>query len=189
MNRNDFQPGPLADVDCQPAGERATLVFVRTFAHPPEAVWAALIEPDQLRQWAPFTTDRNLARAGEATLTMVDGAGDAASTESTPASVSVVEPPTLLEYTWGTDVLRWELAPIDGGTRLTLRHTVKDRDWVAKVAAGWHLCLVVAEHLLDGDPIPPIRGEAALDYGWDELNSGYAERLGIADTGNPHDGS
>jgi hypothetical protein len=82
-------------------------------------------------------------------------------------------------------VLRWELAPTAGGTRLTLRHTVKDKDWVPKVAAGWHLCLIVAEHLIDGDPIPPIRGNEAREYGWDELNSAYAERLGITDTGPP----
>jgi uncharacterized protein YndB with AHSA1/START domain len=68
------------------------------------------------------------------------------------------EPPALLEYTWGTDLLRWKLAAIDSGTRLTLRHRVEDREWAPKVAAGWHLCLAVAEHLLDGQPIGPIRG-------------------------------
>jgi hypothetical protein len=47
------------------------------------------------------------------------------------------------------------------------------------VAAGWHLCLDVAEHLLDGQPIGPIRGQDALNYGWDELNDGYAKKLGI----------
>ena len=53
-----------------------------------------------------------------------------------------------------------------------------ERDMLPKVAAGWHLCLVVAEHLLDGDPIPPIRGEAAKEFGWDELSKTYAEELG-----------
>lgn len=180
MNSKDFQPGPLAGVDCKPAGDRWTLVFVREYGHPPAKVWAALTEPEQLGQWSPFTTDRNLGQTGDATLTMVDGADNASVADVTAASVTVAEPPTLLEYTWGTDVLRWELAPTDGGTRLTLRHTVKDKEWVPKVAAGWHLCLVVAEHLLDGDPIPPIRGEAARDYGWDDLSAAYARRLDIA---------
>ena len=65
------------------------------------------------------------------------------------------------------------------GTRLTLRHTVEDRQWVPKVAAGWHLCLDVAEHLLDGDPVGPIRGADARNYGWDELNEAYAAKLGL----------
>ena len=48
-----------------------------------------------------------------------------------------------------------------------------------KVAAGWHLCLVVAERLLDGDAVAPIRGQAAREHGWDELNEAYAAKLGL----------
>lgn len=49
------------------------------------------------------------------------------------------------------------------------------------MAAGWHLCLVVAEHLLDGEPIAPIRGASARDYGWEQLRDRYADKLGIED--------
>ena len=48
-----------------------------------------------------------------------------------------------------------------------------------KAAAGWHLCLVVADHLLEGQPIGPIRGENALNYGWEQLRDAYAEKLSI----------
>lgn len=81
--------------------------------------------------------------------------------------------------------MRWELTPVDAGTQLTLLHTVEDREWVPKVAAGWHLCLDVAEHLMDGDPIGPIRGEDAVNYGWTELNAAYADKLSIPNTGLP----
>jgi hypothetical protein len=65
---------------------------------------------------------------------------------------------------------------------------VEGRDWVPKVAAGWHLCLDVAELLLDGRPIGPIRGDEARNYGWDELNQAYAEKLSIPVTKLPeHD--
>jgi hypothetical protein len=94
-----------------------------------------------------------------------------------PAVVTRAEAPTLLEYRWGDDLLRWELEAVDGGTRLTLHHTVQGPDWLSKVAAGWHICLVVAEHLLDGDEIGPIAGQNARNYGWDDLNDAYAERL------------
>jgi Activator of Hsp90 ATPase homolog 1-like protein len=93
--------------------------------------------------------------------------------------VTRADPPTVLEYAWGKDLLRWQLSPTEQGTRLTLEHTVEDRDLVPKVAAGWHICLVVAERLLDGAPIGPIRGEDARNYGWDELNEAYAAALGI----------
>ncbi|WP_079084940.1 SRPBCC domain-containing protein [Streptomyces dysideae] len=101
------------------------------------------------------------------------------------ATVVRAEPPTLLEYTLGTDLLRWELAATGAGTRLTLRHTVKDREWIPKVAAGWHLCLDVAEKLLEGRSIPPIRGAAAVDFGWSELNDRYAQKFDIPNTGLP----
>lgn len=183
MNRNTFEPGPLVEVDCRASDGGWTLVFVRALPHPPEKVWAALTEPAQLREWAPYTADRDLSSIGDTTLTMIDG--DVA--EDVPASVICAEPPTLLEYTLGTDLLRWELEAIASGTRLTLRHTVKDRDWVPKVAAGWHLCLLVAERLLDGQPIGPIRGENARNYGWDELHDAYAGKLAITGSGWPDD--
>ena len=169
-----FEPGPSAAVERRADGDRWILVFVRGLRHAPDRVWAALTEPAQLEAWAPFTADRDLARTGEATLTMIDG--DVA--EELPASVRRAEPPTLLEYTWGTDLLRWRLEPVDGGTRLTLEHTLDDRDQVPQVAAGWHLCLDVAERLLDGDPIGPVRGEDAKSCGWERLRDEYAEMLG-----------
>lgn len=174
MNRTRFEAGPLARVDCVPSDDRWTLMFVRELRHRPEKVWAALTEPAQLRQWSPYITDRDLGTVGDVTLTMINGEHE----EDLPASVRRADPYTLLEYTFGTDLLRWELAATGGGTRLTLRHTLADREWVPKVAAGWHLCLVVAEHLLDGQPIAPIRGDDARNYGWAELTEAYTEKLG-----------
>jgi uncharacterized protein YndB with AHSA1/START domain len=178
MNSAEFQPGPLADVDCRAGDHEWTLVFVRDLRHPREKVWAALTDPEQVGRWAPYTVDRSLASPGDLTLTMVGGD----TTQDLPATVRRAEAPTLLEYTWGSSLLRWELAPTGSGTRLTLTQTVDDPDLVPKVAAGWHLCLVVAEHLLDGQPIEPIRGEAAYGYGWQELHDAYAERLGLGKT-------
>jgi uncharacterized protein YndB with AHSA1/START domain len=152
------------------------LVVVRDLRHPPAAVWAALTEPDQLVAWAPFTAGRDLGTTGEATVTMIDGVdGDRV---DLPATVTRAEPPTLLEYTWGTDELRWELAATGDGTRLTLRHRVGARDDLARAAAGWHLCLDVLDRLLAGDPVPPIRGQDALEHGWTELHEKYAAELG-----------
>jgi uncharacterized protein YndB with AHSA1/START domain len=178
MNRSDFEPGPPADVTYQ-ADDRWTLVFVRELRHPPEKVWSALTEPDQLRQWSPFTADRNLADSGEAVLTMIDGDESV----DLPGMVHRVEPPRFLEYSWDTDMLRWELEPTSTGTRLTLRHTVEDLDQMPGVTAGWHICLDVAERLLDGNPVGPIVGHDALNYDWQDLHDVYAEKLGITPGG------
>ena len=181
MNRRPFVPSPPAEVDAVAEGDRWTLVFVRELAHPPEKIWAALTEPTQLSEWAPFRSDRDLGSVGEATLTM-SGGDDS---EQLPAVVRRAEKPTLLEYTWGDALLRWDLAATDSGTRVMLRHTVANPDWVPKTAAGWHICLDVAERLLDGDPVGPIVGEDAKRHGWEELHDTYAQRLGIESTGWP----
>ena len=152
------------------------LVVARDLRHGPAAVWAALTEPEQLVAWAPFTAGRDLGATGEATLTMIDGVdGDRT---DLAATVTRAEPPTLLEYTWGSDDLRWELAATAGGTRLTLRHRVGSREDVARAAAGWHLCFDVLERLLTGDPVPPVRGQDALEHGWAALHDRYAAQLG-----------
>jgi uncharacterized protein YndB with AHSA1/START domain len=183
MTNRSFDPGPLADVDTQIDDGRWTLVYARDFRHPPAKVWAALTRADQLSAWTPFRTARDLTEEGPLTLSMIDGE----TTVDLPATVRRVEPLTCLEYTWGPDVLRWELVPTETGTRLTLFHTVQDRDWVPKVAAGWHLCLLVADHLMDGQPIAPIRGQDAMNYGWSELNDAYADKLGIPSSGFPEE--
>ena len=151
------------------------LVTVRDLRHPPAAVWAALTQPDRLEAWAPFTAGRDLGATGEATLSMIDGVDG--ERVDLPATVLRADPPTLLEYTWGSDRLRWELAATDAGTRLTLRHRDGARDDLAKAAAGRHLCVEVLEHLLAGDPVPPVRGEDALAHGWTELHDRYAAAL------------
>jgi len=159
-----------ADASVAAAGDQWTLIFVRVLPHPPEKVWAALTDPERLAQWAPFEAARDLSHPGETILTMVDGPDRT----DTPANVLRAEAPTLLEYTWDTDLLRWELAREGDGTRLTLRHTMPDRDMTPSVAAGWHLCAAVLERLLADDPAGVIRGRDAAEHGWEDLRAAYA---------------
>ncbi|WP_433718719.1 SRPBCC family protein [Actinoplanes sp. CA-051413] len=169
----DFDPGPLADATVVADGGSWTLIFVRALPHPPEKVWAALTDPERLDQWAPFAAAGDLSRPGETTLTMVDGPDRT----DLPATVLRADAPTLLEYTWGDDLLRWELTPADGGTTLTLRHTFAKRDEAPMFLAGWHLCVAVLARLLAGDPVGVIRGRDATAHGWEELRAAYAQKL------------
>jgi uncharacterized protein YndB with AHSA1/START domain len=180
MRKNAYQPGPRGEVSARAGGDRWTLVFVRELRHPPGVVWRALTDPTQLSHWAPFDADRDLGQPGAATLTMADVGG--ARGESSLAQVRRAEPPRLLEYTWDKDVLRWQLEPTPAGTRLTLEHTLADRTWLPKVAAGWHICLDVADALLSGQPIGRIVAADAMNHGWQRLHDEYAEHLGLPGT-------
>jgi hypothetical protein len=70
------------------------------------------------------------------------------------------------------------LAPVDltaaAGDRWTL---VLVRDRHPAPASTHDLC---PQHLLDGRPIGPIRGSAALDFGWSDLRSADAVKLTIS---------
>ena len=185
MNTHAFDAGPLAEARVRQDGDRWTLVFVRDFKHPPTRVWSALTDPSQLSEWSPYTADRDLGSTGSAVLTMLGGS----TSEGSPASVTVADPPKgtagVLQYAWGDDVMRWEVSATPAGTRLTLSHTVAARETAPRMAAGWQLCLAVAEHLLDGNPIAPIRGDEAMDYGWQELHDAFAAKFGIANPAGP----
>jgi uncharacterized protein YndB with AHSA1/START domain len=174
-HREKYAPGPANLAEVRKDGESWTLVLVRELRHPPDTVWQALTDPAQLREWAPFDADRSLATVGPAKL----------STVGTPAPyvsetrIVRAEAPKLLEYSWGGGDIRWQLEPIDGGTRLTLWHNI-DRRFVSMGAAGWHICLDVLDGLLAGQPIGRIVGGEALKFdGWQRLNAEYAKQFGV----------
>lgn len=177
----DYQPGRAVDAEIRPRGDRWSLVFVRQLRHPPEKVWVALTDPDNLREWSPFDADRDLGSTGAATLTMVG----TAEPEAFETEVRVADAPRVLEYTWGGDLVRWELEATESGTRLTLLHTLDDPVWLPKVAAGWHICIDVAERAIAGSPLGRIVAADAKRFGWERLNAEYAELFGVDDTGWP----
>src|SRR5258707_1692574 len=70
-SREQYAPGAASGAEVRKDGEKWTLVLVRDLPHPPAKVWKALTDPEHLREWAPFGSDRNLAAAGTAKLTAV----------------------------------------------------------------------------------------------------------------------
>jgi hypothetical protein len=137
-------------------------------------VWAALTDPVQLREWAPFEADRNLGSVGPVTLTTVG----TPTPQISKTQVTRADRPKLLEYNWGPNDVRWELEAIEGGTRLTLWHNI-GRRFISMGAAGWHICLDVFDHLLRGTPLGRIVGIEAMKFGWERLNREYAKQFGI----------
>jgi len=170
-----YMPGPANLAKVHKDGETWTLVLVRQLRHSPEKVWQALTDPVQLRAWAPFDADGNLGLAGSTVKLSSVGMSPPLVSETI---IHRADEPNVLEYTWGAGNLRWELEDFGGGTRLTLWHSI-DRRYIAMGAAGWHICLDVMDHALEGAPLGRIVGAEAMKFeGWQRLHTDYAQQFG-----------
>ena len=165
-----YEPGPASGAQVQKGENKWTLILVRQLRHSPEKVWQAITDPAHLREWAPFVVDGNLGTVGATVqLTWVGNP------MPQKTSVTRAEAPTVLEY----GDIRWELEASDGGTRLTLWHSI-DRRFISWGAAGWHICLDVLDRLLAGKPMGAIAGVNAMKFaGWQRLVAEYATQFGI----------
>ena len=153
-------------------GGRPALHFERRLAHPVDAVWSSLTDPDELAHWFPQTVAfAGLTVGAEVEFTFP---GDAAPADT--GRIVDVDAPHLLAFTWFGDILTFELEPLDDGARTLLRFTqiVGDPETAARSAAGWHVCLDrLADHLGGGPATAP--GPDATDE-WRALYDAYVER-------------
>ena len=134
--------GTYETVDGRPA-----VRFERRLAHPAEAVWRAVTEPEELRHWFPATVTLDPRRGGRIEF----AAEDAPTTEG---EVTEYDPPRRFAFTWGGSLVSMELEPEDDGAacRLTFVHVLETRVAAARDAAGWHVCLDRLEDRLAGRP-------------------------------------
>jgi uncharacterized protein YndB with AHSA1/START domain len=155
-------------------GGKTILRFERRLAHPPAKVFNAISDPAELRHWFPATVETELRPGAPVTFTFEDMDIDASGGE-----IVEVEPPKLLVYTWGDDVLRWEVVPEGDGCRLFFSHTLAEggmsggRPGAARNAAGWDVCL--------GALTARLAGEEALQTDWFPRFEGYVERFGLGE--------
>jgi len=175
-SREQYAPGAAFGAEVRKDGQTWTLVLVRELHSPPAQVWKALTDPDDLREWAPFDSDRNLGTVGIARLSTVG----TPTPQVSETRVKRADAAKVLEFNWGGQDIRWELEPLrSGGTRLTLWHNI-DRNFISMGAAGWHICLDVLDRLLAGQPIGRIAGMDVMQYGpWQRLNAEYAQQFGV----------
>ena len=167
-----YTPGQASGAQVQKGGDKWTLILVRQLRHSPEKVWAALTDPAQLREWAPFVVDGSLGTIGAVNMTWVG------TPQPIETKVTRADAPRLLEY----GDIRWELEAVGSGTRLTLWHSI-DRRYVSWGAAGWHICFDVLDRFLADDPIGRIVGADAMKYGWQRLVAEYAKQFGAETPG------
>jgi uncharacterized protein YndB with AHSA1/START domain len=147
---------------------RWQLRFTRRLKHPPAKVWRALTEPEHLSAWFPTAIEGE--RAAGARLRFVFPNDEAPPTDG---EMVAYEPPSLLEFRWGEELLRFELRPDGDGSVLTFVNTFDELGKAARDAAGWHTCLDLLERELDGERPPWAPGER-----WKEVHPSYVERFG-----------
>lgn len=124
----------LIATDDQPA-----IRLERQLTDPPEVVWGALTERERLRDWFPCDV---IVAGGE----WLPGA--AIEFPFPPGMIDLtlhgevleVERPRRLAFSWGDEVLRFELTPRNGGTYLVLIDQLPAAA-AARNAAGWDTCL------------------------------------------------
>jgi uncharacterized protein YndB with AHSA1/START domain len=157
------------------------VAFDRLIDRPPARVWAALTDPNVLRNWLGEVEldlrvgGRYIIRFRKMSVVMT-------------GQITALEPGRILEYSWQENYgmpaskLRWELHPAaDTGCRLKLAHTFAP-DCVLKeivgFAGGWHAFL---------NAIPPAADGQFVEYADEkEFDAGYRARyLGAL----PHDAS
>jgi len=123
----------------------------RVLDHDQAVVWALLTEPGRLAEWlAPGEIE--LCEGGAAKLNFTD------SGIVIDSVVTAFDPPRLLEYSWSSPgeparPLRWETAPADGGTRLSLTLRIPEDEDVAKSCAGWEAHLMMLMAAIEGVPV------------------------------------
>lgn len=180
--------GSLRDLD-----EGVEIRFERDLAHPIDKVWAALTDPQRLKEWL-----------AEAEIDLRVGGRVHLKGDEIESTVTELDPPKLIQYGWKSaewdgGQIRWELEPTSNGTRLVFTHVFTPMtaaqaekfrqenelppgwDPLPSNLAGWHTILDKLARALDGSAQTPAldwredRGESMK--GWEELNEHYKDAL------------
>jgi uncharacterized protein YndB with AHSA1/START domain len=108
----------------------------RRLPDPPDVVWRALTEREQLRAWFPSDVIGEWKVGAPLRFPFPPEVIDMTLT----GEVLEVDAPRRLAFTWGEETLRFELSPDGDGTRLVLIDELPAAH-AARNAAGWDTCL------------------------------------------------
>ncbi|MFS0865043.1 SRPBCC family protein [Fredinandcohnia sp. 179-A 10B2 NHS] len=142
-----------------------TITFERTIYHSVAEVWAMLTEKEKLNLWFDELKVEELREGGRILFDMQDGTYE-------EMRITELKVPVVLEFTWGEDIVRFELYENQNGCILKLiekLHSITDH--TPKDIAGWHVCLDVIEAILGGAKFPS-RKES-----WEVLYAQYIDAL------------
>lgn len=152
---NDHSSTP-AEAVLSTAGTRPVIRFERLLARPPEEVWRAITDREELKAWFPCDVIADAWEPGAGiSFPFPDGG------PTLTGKVLEADEPRLLAYTWGDETLRFTLTPEPGGcTRLVFTDEL-DPPIAARNAAGWQVCLA------------RLAGESSAAHAWKEFFDRY----------------
>lgn len=141
-------------------GDRVGVRYERRVAHPREKVWRAITESSELRHWMPTDIVGERRSGAPVELTFWPDVVERYEIEepTLPGQIITWDPPSVFEWTWDTDRLRFELSDDGDGTRLVLTTWFGDTSegYATQSAAGYHACLANLRELLDTGSAPPL---------------------------------
>ncbi|WP_042145206.1 SRPBCC family protein [Paucisalibacillus sp. EB02] len=141
------------------------VTYVRLLDHPLKDVWEMITYNDKLSLWFNELHVVKLGLDGYLRFDMGDGTYER-------MDITDFEENAVLEYTWGEDLVRFELTDLGTSTKLVLIEKVsKLTDHTPKDLAGWHVCLDVIAAILD-----KIEVENRIDN-WKYWFEEYREQL------------
>jgi uncharacterized protein YndB with AHSA1/START domain len=132
-------------------GNRYEARIERALEHDQADVWKMLTDSSLLPQWlAPGVL--SLRKGGMARLDFPE------SGVSVESSVTEIDPPRLIEYSWSRPgerdrPLRWETIAVPSGTLLSLTLTLPDDEDIARSCAGWDAHLEMFAAAMEGVPM------------------------------------
>jgi hypothetical protein len=88
-------------------------------------------------------------------------------------AVVTYDPPCVFAFTWGAELLRFELLPDGAGTKLVFTHHLSHPSVAARNGTGWHRCLGALGRLLGA----PADGDRRS---WEDVHEDYLRRMGPA---------
>ena len=159
----------------RPRRRGAVLRFERVLAHPPEQVFRAISEPEELRHWFPAGVEWELRPGAPIRFAFERGRRGHArrrGARGRPAAAAAV-------LAGATTCCAWEIAPEGAGCRLVFTHVLAPGGMsgglpgAARNAAGWDVCLAALAARLDGAPAPELA--------WFPRFEDYAERFGLGE--------
>ncbi|WP_342432290.1 SRPBCC family protein [Neobacillus sp. FSL H8-0543] len=153
----------LAKVERAEAGYTAR--FEHHWNHSVQEVWSYLTDNEKLAKWFTELHVEELREGGLIKFNMQDGTFE----ELTIVELKI---PSVLAYTWGDDIVHFELDQEPNGCRLVLTEKIKTiTPHTPRDLAGWHVCLEVISALLDGRTIDS-RKEA-----WNKWYEKYVQEI------------
>jgi uncharacterized protein YndB with AHSA1/START domain len=154
----------MANDDLARFVDRYTVEYLRTFPHPIERVWRAIVDPAEIGQWFDPPTKWDLREGGAYRFD-----------DDMSGAILAYEPPRLIRFQDttknGPDAwFQFELEPVEGETRMRFsQHTTPgvaheqqpphawDTCWYPGLLGGWHAAFESLADLLDGGSINKLR--------------------------------